>query len=391
MTNTSQAELARFSSLIDLIYQGTTDLSAWQKVPAAVTEWMDAYSNLLFTPFHNADNGGFAVTHNLSPQNLELWSTKFYEHDIWVQRAGERGLVITGNVVRDQELVTEEEFLASRMWRDFLEPIGIGRVISGIVFSPADQGTYPVICTCHRPFERPFSEQDAGKLALVIPHISRSLGVMFKLRDSEFKVATSLAAMDHLPNGVLLVNADGEVTYANKAAHRILEQEDGLFLKASVGRKDVARLMVSDAATQYSLDTAIQEAVSPEFSSTLHFSRALAIPRPSGLTPYSVNFSSLPTVNEFGLGSDTPRAIIFLTDNAAPAKLNSGLLKATYGLTPAEITTSTLIVEGASVEEIAEELNLSIDAIKTRIKSIYAKTNTNNRAKLVKLLMLLSH
>ena len=389
MNQSNLSELSRLSKLIDLIYQGATDLEAWRNVPSAIGEWMDAYSCLIFTPLHTPEHGGFSVTHNLSAQVMELWATKYYQHDIWALRAMEKKLVVTGNVLRDQDLVAEEEFLASTMWLEFLAPVGIGRLITGIVFSGEEHDDIPVICTCHRPFSTPFATQDADKLQLILPHISRALGVMFRLRDAEFKVATSLAALDRIPSGVLLFNSDGAVAFANGAAHRVLDQKDGLRLCARPGDRE-ADLLAGGSHVQDLLDEAVREAIAPDIRSPRHFSRALTIPRLSGKTAYVLHFSSLPSRNEFGVGADAPRAIAFLNDGAAPIRLDGGLLKSTYGLTVAEIRTAELMADGCSLEEAATQLDVSVNTVKTQLKQIYDKTNTNNRAKLVRLLMALT-
>lgn len=390
MDKTVHQELSRLGSLIDLIYTGATEMSAWHKVPREVSDWMGALTCMVFTPLHTPEHGGFAVTHNMSAQTMELWATKYHAHDIWAQRAVERGLAVTGNVLRDQDLVTEEEFLSSTVYQEFLAPLRMGRVISGIVFAGEDSLQPTAVCACHRPFSEPYTESDADKLRLLLPHISRALGVMFRLRDAEFKVATSLAALDRLPNGILLFDATGKVTFANQAASRILEQEDGLRLVNQPGQQEAAELLACGNREQEALDEAVREAIAPDILSTRHFTRTLSIPRPSGKAPYALNFSTLPAHNEFGLGAKVPRAIAFLTDSASSIRLNSNLLKSAYGLTEAEIKVAELVVNGDTLEEVAQQLGVSVNTVKTQLAQIYDKTNTHNRAKLVKLLMTLT-
>lgn len=383
-------ELARLGGLIDLIYQGTTDMAVWQKVPHEIGEWIGVAASLVLTPLHPPENGGFAVMHNVSPQSWELWTSKYLSQDIWAQRAHERGLTFSGCVTRDQDLVTEKEFLESILYRELLAPLGWGRFLNGIIFSSSEHHQIPVVCACHRPFDNPFTEADAGKMNILLPHLSRALGVMFRLRDAEFKVATSVATLDRLPNGVLLFNAERKVTFVNQAANRILEQEDGLRLRNVAAGQDKAELIASGVDNQDVLNEAIREAISPDILSARHFARAVSIPRPSGKPPYTLNFSTLPASNEFGLGAQVPRAIAFLTDSAMEIRLDGALLKSAYRLTDAEIRLAGQMVNGESVEEAAQSLGVSTNTIKTQLGQIYDKTNTRNRAKLVKLLMTLA-
>lgn len=70
--------------------------------------------------------------------------------------------------------------------------------------------------------------------------------------------------------------------------------------------------------------------------------------------------------------------------------MDGELLKKTYGLTPAEIRLAGTLTECQTVEETAEHLGISKHTAKSQLKSIYMKTNTNNRAKLMRLLVSLS-
>lgn len=385
-----QGELTRLGKLIDLIYQAATDMAAWQKVPYEIGEWIGTVACLVLTPLHAPEQGGFAVMHNVAPQAWELWTSKYLPHDLWAQRAHERGLTFTGCVARDQDLVAEEEFLESILYQELLEPLGWGRFLNGIIFSASENRHLPVVCACHRSFDNPFSEPDAEKMRILLPHLSRALGVMFRLRDAEFKVATSLATLDRLPSGVLLFDLSGKVAFANQAANRILKQEDGLRLRNVTAGRDKAELIAGGADNQDALNEAIREAISPDILSARHFARAVSISRPSGKPSYTLNFSTLPASNEFGMGAQVPRAIAFLTDSAAEIRLDAALLKSAYRLTDAEIRLAGQMVNGESVEEAAQSLGVSTNTVKTQLGQIYDKTNTRNRAKLVKLLMTLA-
>ena len=96
-------------------------------------------------------------------------------------------------------------------------------------------------------------------------------------------------------------------------------------------------------------------------------------------------FSSLPVKNEFGAGADAPRAIVFIDDPAEPLVVNHDLLRQTYGLTSAEIRTAEVIVQGGTVEDVANIIGVSENTVHTQLKQIYAKTNVDSRARLVKL------
>ncbi|NOS75502.1 MAG: hypothetical protein HOP36_13430, partial [Methyloglobulus sp.] len=345
---------------------------------------------ILYTPMHTPDSGGFQFPYQIPQSMLDLWSTQFVGQDPWTNSAVARGLAVEGNVLLGQDLVPQEELVLTHYYQDFLARFDTAHLLTSVVFG-FGPNQITVICSFVRRInDVPFSQEQKEKLTLLLPHLSRALGVMFRLRNAEFKVATSLAALDRLNNGVLLIGAEGEVTFANKAALSILKQQDGLRLQQLQGKRNLAELFSMHDTTQHTLTAAIHEVISPDILTTQHFSRAVCVPRPSGLAPYTLNFSSLPLSNEFGLEDETPHAIAFLTDGAASVQVDIELLKSFYGLTQAEAQLAAVMVDCSSLGEIAEQTNVSVNTIKTQLGQIYAKTNTNSRIKLVRLLMSLA-
>ncbi|NOT65527.1 MAG: hypothetical protein HOP06_05795 [Methylotenera sp.] len=390
MNQPNISELARLSELIDLIYQGATEINRWQEALPAMAEWLDAPAAILYTPMHTPDSGGFQFPYQIPQSMLDLWSTQFVGQDPWTNSAVARGLAVEGNVLLGQDLVPQEELILTPYYQNFLARFDTAHLLTSVVFGFAPNQITVICSFVRRINDVPFSQEQKEKLTLLLPHLSRALGVMFRLRNAEFKVATSLAALDRLQNGVLLIGAEGEVTFANKAALNILKQQDGLRLQQLQGKRNLAELFSRHHETQHALTAAINEVISPDILTTQHFSRAVCVSRPSGLAPYTLNFSSLPLSNEFGLGVETPLAIAFLTDGAASVRVDIELLKSFYSLTQAEAQLAAIMVDGGSLAEIAEQTNVSVNTVKTQLGQIYAKTNTNSRIKLVRLLMSLA-
>lgn len=54
-----------------------------------------------------------------------------------------------------------------------------------------------------------------------------------------------------------------------------------------------------------------------------------------------------------------------------------------YGLTPRQGEVCLLLVAGKSVGDIADELYISKDTVKTHVKSLYAKTDAHSRQELI--------
>ncbi len=387
----SPKELAHLSELIDAIYQGATDPSRWNATLPAIADWVKAPRALLFTPQHHPDKDGFSFNHAIPEQFTQRWAAKYHKVDVWAKRATERGLLKEGNIINgDDDLIPLEELRQTEVYQ-ILSEFGMVHLLSTVVLGldPAQNIPWGACALYRSEGEGRFAGYERDRLAMLSPHLSRSLGVMSRLRDLELKVASSLGALDRLSVAVLLFGARGQISFANRAALRILGEEDGLRLRHFVNNSSLGEIVADDSNSHSALTSAIFKTLSPDLH-TEHYSHAVTVPRLSGRPKYTLNFSALAVQNEFGSGTHAPRAIAFITDNAEPIRLDGELLKKTYGLTPAELRLTEIMTECPTIEEAATRLSLSGHTVRSQLRSVYMKTSTNNRAMLMRLIMSLS-
>src|SRR5262249_47708194 len=161
---------------------------------------------------------------------------------------------------------------------------------------------------------------------VLIPHLSRALGIMFRLRDAELKVASSRAALDRLESGVVLIGAKRSAVFANRTAQRLLTQAEGLRLRADM--RGASYLVADRPEIQAAFDRALDQCLDPEALEVAHFSKALRIDRPAG--SLLLQCSALTPDAQFGTGADRPRAIVFISDPATRLRLDPALMKQLY-------------------------------------------------------------
>ena len=71
--------------------------------------------------------------------------------------------------------------------------------------------------------------------------------------------------------------------------------------------------------------------------------------------------------------------------------IDSSMLYAVFGLSPAECRIATLLAEGLSLKQIAEVQGTQHDTVRKQLRSIYQKTATNRQPELIRLLLHLPH
>jgi DNA-binding CsgD family transcriptional regulator len=383
-------ELTRLSDLIGLIYEGATDPSRWTKdILPAVAEYIQAPQCYLFTPLHTPLDGGFIFLHGITQDQIDLYAKKYQSEDPWAVAAFEKNLAFEGNVTLGDELIPRERWLESKAYKEcFNRDRNMAQMMTSVVFGGNPTNSMLTCCSLFRGLHHPdFCEEDRTRLRLVLPHLSRSLGVMQRLRSAELTVATTLAALDRLSAGVLLIDANGAVAFANRSARRMLEDGDGLRLRKLTHGTCHGDLVAESAAANKAIGDAISATLSRDPFDTPHFSNCVSVPRTSGVASYTLQFSALGEHGEFGGDSGAYAAIVFIADGAQEVHVDPALLQSAYGLTPAEAKVAVTLLESSSAQEAAEKLGTSPNTVNTQVKQIYAKLGVDSRTRFVKLLL----
>jgi DNA-binding CsgD family transcriptional regulator len=384
------SELQRLSELISLIYEGATDPSRWTKdILPAMAQYIEAPECLLMSSLHSPQNGGYFFMYGVEQAHIDLYASKYLTHDVWTIAGLERNLYTEGNVVIGAELVPREKLLTTSFYKEFLSrDENMGQMMASVVFGADSTTSMPTVCSFSRGLHHPvFGEQERERMQHLLPHISRSLGVMQRLRSAELALANTLAALDRLSAGVLLLDSSGAVAFANREANRILEAGDGLRLHKLRPASPLGELSAEKAPHSQAISDAIRAALTRDPYATTHFSKSVSVPRTSGLASYTLQFSALGDHSEFGGASGVYAAIVFMADGARKIDIDPVVLQSAYGLTPAEARVAIALVELESANEVADVLNVSRNTVTTHIKAVYSKLGVDSRARFVKAML----
>ena len=90
--------------------------------------------------------------------------------------------------------------------------------------------------------------------------------------------------------------------------------------------------------------------------------------------------------HEMLIDSEVSGALMLLTDQELESKPSIDVLEKLFGLTPTESLFSLHLVEGDSVKDIAEKLNVREGTARWHLKNIQTKTETRRQADLVRVL-----
>jgi DNA-binding CsgD family transcriptional regulator/PAS domain-containing protein len=384
----SQLEIAaaeqELSQVLSHVYEAALEPQRWPVVLDVLSQWLGAKRALLFTPAASLGDDGFFYAHGVSAEEMAIWNSRYVGQDFWTARAIERGLFLEGSIVRDGDLSTRRELMASDYYREHLTRMDIGWLMTAVVLSPKDGRTPIVVLSNYRGIdaETGFDEQSRNRLALLLPHLSRSLGVMMRLRQAEMRASASAAALDAMNCGVALLDGQGRILHANRRAESIWRAADGL-------RSETGQVRIDEPRCQRAWASALRATLA-ETGRVSHFSEHLQVPRGSGAGSYLLQLSRLPENSRFGPLPAQARVIVFITDTEAGLAPKGETLSRLYELSPAEARTALALGDGARLAIAAARLGLSINTVKTQLKQIYAKTGCSSRADLARLMLSLA-
>jgi DNA-binding CsgD family transcriptional regulator len=383
-------ELTELSDLIGLIYEGATDPSRWTKdILPALSSYMQSSKSWIFTTLHTPQTGGYLFNHGVTQAHLDSYINKYQQHDVWIHAGLEQRVFFEGNVVIGDEMVPRQQFLESKIYKEWVsKDEDDGQMMGGIIFGLDATHSMPAVWVVRRGLSTvAYGHDDRARMRLILPHISRSLGVMQRLRSAELTVATTLAALDRLAHGLLLLDAGGSVAFVNRAAQRMLEDDDGLRLRKLTRGAGLGDLVARNTASTRAIGDAINATLSLDAHATPHFSNCITVPRTSGMASYTLQFSALGEHSEFAAGHGAFAAIVFIADGAQDVHINPELLQRAYGLTPAEARVAMTLLECGSAQKVADKLGSSPNTVNTQIKQIYSKLGVDTRTRFVKLLL----
>lgn len=211
--------------------------------------------------------------------------------------------------------------------------------------------------------QTPFEADDQAELASVIRHFERVLLLRGELAAGRRAAANAQAIIDGLSVAVLTVKADLSVVGSNAAAEAVLKRGDGLTIRRGA-------LSVQSLATRIRFVEAVERA-------TGHANRratAMQIPRTGDNGSYLLNVA--PLIN----GGGAAMALIIFRDPDNTDNTLADRLRCLFGLTLAEAIIAVELSRGRSVDEIRRMRGVSLNTLKTQLKSLMSKTGCMRQA-----------
>ncbi len=269
--------------------------------------------------------------------------------------------------LRDVDLCSVEELAVDPIYEKYLRPVGVGWTIGTVL--PVPGGDVLAFEIGRSSADGPFDLATAELLDRFRPHLARAAHIAARLGMMQARSMVAGLAAVGLPAAVL--KADRSVVAANPPFEALSPR-----ISISAGNK----LQIADPRAE-SLSQA-------EFANILDRDAAIVRSIPIGATesepPLILHLTPIRRAAHDIFGNAHWIAVVTpVTPGPLP---EADLLQGLFDLTAAEARVARLIAAGATADEISVRNAVSINTVRTQIRSVLAKTGLGRQADLVAML-----
>lgn len=365
-------DLVVFSSLVEAIYETAASPLGWNNISTRIAAAFEAGSCALQIRDTAAPQTAImSFTDNYDAKSLSDYESYFHARDPYVEAGLRAGI---GNGILSHEVLTEREYIDSEMYQDFGKRIDVCHLVGAMLpISASAIGGIGI----HRAHNRPvFSAEDKRNFGLLVPHLVRALQMHHHLNGLDRSQRIGFEALEQLGLGVIATTDDGRMLFANRIAMALLRAGQGIALSHG-------HLRAQASLRDIQLQKAIQDASRLPLGNSRLGGGLIALPRAIG-EPLSLLVCPAPAS---ALGSElgAAAAFIFINNPDDRRSPSHAALMAQFGLTPAEARLAAGLLDGAQLEEYAQQAGLSLHTVKAQLKQVFAKTGCTRQAEFIRL------
>lgn len=317
---------------------------------------------------------------NMSEEALAFYAEHVASKDLLLEtalRANESGS--SRFVASNLDIENVEEVRSKANVGQFMALLGAHDAVGAVAFR---DDNYLNFFTMQRSIDQPpFSSSDKETFDHLLPHINRAVRLYTKLANLGAEAYTpERTVLEDLKRGILICDTNFRVIYKNAYAEEIISRN------TIISITDKNLLVFENNKLSAEAMIALTNAVRASVESRPGSDTILSLP--NGKKNVTITFSPLIPVDDASYASRHHRggAIINLYDWSMRRPVEPIVLEKIFGLSPAEAKVAAKLVEGASISDIAAQTFRTRDTIKSQLKAVFRKTNTNRQGELVALL-----
>ena len=355
---------------VNQLYRAAVQPGQWHETFTQISSMLNCHA-MHFAMFDETSNQHqLTIIDNIPDQSADEFEREHLFHDIRLTQLD----MFPHRVVSYDYLHSTEEWIQKDPiynWR--LEQSGLKYY--GVIFSRNIPNILGFL-TVHRG-ERygHLHDDEIVRMRQISPHVLRSLEVAHWLDQKSISDHAGLHSFSDHTSGIALLDGEGALIFMNDTLRGIIARGDGL-----VSRDHT--LMPLKAAEQRTLQYDLKWALDPVSTQPPPGQATRTISRLHDAPPYLVTIIPFPA-DDLILGPKPPLALMIVRDPGMNRAIDTGRLQVAFGLTTRETQIAALLWSGHTPQQISDRLHLTLETIRTHLKSIRQKTGTHTLAQVV--------
>jgi DNA-binding CsgD family transcriptional regulator/PAS domain-containing protein len=285
-----------------------------------------------------------------------------------------------GKVFNGADIIAPDEFTCTAFYQDWWRPAGFSTepLVTNLFAGSAASGHF----ASHGLLNRSPLDSQKRLFALLAQHLVRAVALQRRLHHLTIAKESTLADLDGLQQGFLLVDAEARLLYVNRAARALFDARDGL-------RLDNGALSTSNANDGRTLRGLIASCAAEARAETSSGGNTV-LRRGAGRLPLDVLVTRIrPETAMATIPWTFPQratAIVLVSDPETEIQARVDDLRERFGFTPAEAAFALEIIKGDGRQAAADRFGISVATARSHLSSIFDKTGSRRQAELVLLL-----
>jgi DNA-binding CsgD family transcriptional regulator len=360
--------------LIEMIYATVQNRSIWPVVMDRIAAAMEGETLWLWAPFPESSVPNVLVLRDM-PRKVWYTFATHYALDNPVAKAAQ--LRLSPDITwLSNDAITDAELEHSESYTYFFKPNDMHYAAGWPIPLPNLPTAH---FSCQRPKRMgPFDARADIVFQTLKPHLQRALTLHYQFGTLHAQSLGWRAALDAFDYAVFGLDANGMVVLSNLHAEAMSSAGDGIKVVQS-------RLCAAESCCDGQLRKLISDAVSAGTGNGPSSGGSLLLERRSANPPLRV--TATPFCAPLVLGSPTIAALVFVSDPAKTPLSRSAVLRALYGLTPAESRVADMLLQELEILQVASRLGITLETGRMYVKRILAKTGVSRQAELVRLMV----
>lgn len=359
-------------NVIGDIYEASFNPAHWNKVACSLCQLFNAHSSGIFMEDYEYKNRDIIGSYGLPKASTLAYRMGLAKYDYTFQLQAATAPGQAQQLVKAQEIKTTHPIY----YRLMLKPNNVGFLSAMGIYKNEE---WHVGVALHRAFDAtPFSVEELKTLELLYPHFKRALRIhkeFYKLRSQQQSLH---AALGQLSLGLIILNPDGRVDYCNAVADVLLKYHQGLKIT------DQQTLQAHLHSENKQLQQLISQSIVAGKEEKAYRHQAIALHHPDQEHVIHIMVAMLDDPQtQVAQG----KVALYLSIPESPFNLSVEALHTLYSLTPAESAIAIALVNGLSLAQISKANGVSIETVRSQLKSIFIKMGVKKQQDVIRLLL----